>query len=69
MAANAQAIEAFQGALAQHHRDMGLDDEDSSPSSDLWHMLVSALEWCDAKGIDFDETLEEVRQYFREVRR
>ena len=62
----ARAIEAFRGALDQHHRDMGLEDEESSPATDLWHLLVSALEWCDANGVDFDETLDEVRQNSKE---
>lgn len=32
----------------------------------LFHLLAGALEWCDTRGVDFDATLEHVRESFAE---
>jgi hypothetical protein len=30
----------------------------------LFHVLACAKDWCDLHGVDFDATLEEVREHF-----
>lgn len=54
----------FQEALDGHNRALGLM-EGAGDEVDLFHMLASAIEWCDRQGVDFDLALEEVREHFK----
>lgn len=56
---------AFQTAIDGHNRDLGLQTG-HCPGVDLWHMIASAIEWCEAQNprVDFDLTLENVREHF-----
>ena len=53
-------VAAAQAAITTHQEAAGLE-AGNGPSTDLWHLLASLMEWCDAKGVDFDATVSEVR--------
>jgi hypothetical protein len=38
--------------------------EINTPQNGLWHFVLGLLEYCDAKGLDFDSTLYGVREHF-----
>lgn len=59
-----QATKAFRMALDAHNTDMGLANE--TVTTEVWHMLRSMLEFCDAGSIDFDNLLEEAREDIRD---
>jgi hypothetical protein len=55
-------VRAAQAAIDSHKAGLGVEGEDETQ---LWHLIASLLEWCDAKNIDFDLQLELVREYYR----
>ncbi|AXQ69044.1 hypothetical protein HOU02_gp165 [Caulobacter phage CcrBL9] len=55
-------IEAAQAAIDLNTAKVGLETEDSSPGTDLFHLLGSLLTWADAWGVDFDDILSQVRE-------
>jgi len=63
------AVKAAQAAIDAHNAAMCLEDE-SGPSVDLWHLLVSLVEWADANHVDLDAELSGAREHIneREVR-
>ena len=59
--------EMFQKLVNEVDAHVGVDSSRDG-SIGLFHILAAALDWCDAQkpAVDFDLTLEEVRQHFRE---
>ena len=56
------SIQAFQDALDLHTADLGLEPKHAA-ETDLFHLLVSALEGADAKEVDLDAVLVQAREY------
>jgi hypothetical protein len=56
-----KAVVAAQAAVDAHQQAMALE-AGNGHATDLWHLIYSLLEWCDANGVDFDTTVSEVRQ-------
>lgn len=62
MRVNQNAVEAIRQALATHTTAMQLDiEEDDISEMQLWHMIWSIADFCEANKIDFDKILAEVR--------
>jgi len=61
-----KAVEAAQAAINAHQDRMSLGPGNGS-ATDLWNLVYSLLEWCDAMNVDFDATVSEVRQDMRET--
>lgn len=57
--------ELFEEAVKRASESIGFDDTEDR-SIGLWHVLACALDWCDVNKINFDLTLEEVREHFRQ---
>lgn len=53
-------VQAAQAAIDTNNRKLRLELENGD-SVDLYHMLRSLLDWCDARSVDFDATVSEVR--------
>lgn len=53
-------VDAAQAVLGAHNIARRLEDG-QPPAVDLYHLLDSLLEWCDASGVDFDAELSNVR--------
>jgi hypothetical protein len=58
--------ELFATFIQQTEEVVGLLPHPEDRSIPLFHLLAGALEWCDEHNVDFDLTLEEVRDSFRE---
>lgn len=60
-----RTLTAFSAALREHERVAGLDPE-MPPETRVWHLLLSALEYCDNREprLDFNQILHEVREHF-----
>lgn len=54
---------AAQRAMKQHESDLMLDCA-NDPDLSVWHMIASLIEFCDEHGVDFDERLSCVREFF-----
>lgn len=52
-------VPAFRAALDAHNDAAGLELGNSA-ATDVWHLLRSALEFCDENGVNFHLILEEV---------
>ena len=70
MASNMRAVEAFQAsvaafqvALETHNKAYRLE-KGNGPEVDVFHMVASAIEFCDHHHLDFDLILEDVRTHF-----
>lgn len=70
-------VKLIKRLLATHTRELHIDpalepsDTDRAMlETELWHLLVSLIEFCDVQkpAIDFDALLSEVHQYFAERR-
>lgn len=59
------AVKAAQAAIDTHNTAMCLEDG-SGPSVDLWHLLVSLVEWADANHVDLDAELSGAREHINE---
>jgi hypothetical protein len=55
----------FQAIINQTDAIVGTDSTKDG-SIGLFHVLACALDWCDEKGVDFEATLQEVRDHFAE---
>jgi hypothetical protein len=53
-----RSIEAAGAALKAHESAMGVE---GPAEIQLWHLLASMLEHCAVRGLDFDQTLSEVK--------
>lgn len=53
-------VEAAATAIAAHTKAADIDDEGSAELG-LWHLLASLREFAQAKNIDFDEQLADVK--------
>jgi hypothetical protein len=53
-------VDAAQAALDKHDDELGLE-EGNGDEVQVYHLVASLLEFCDARGLDFDEILDEVR--------
>lgn len=65
-----RSIAAAQAALMLNAKKLRLDlEDDASPGTLFFHMLVSLIEWCEAQSpkVDFDAAVDIVRQHFAEV--
>jgi len=55
----------FQHFLDETNEIVGLDRfHDRDKTVPLFHLLAAALDWCDTNQVDFNTTLEEVRESF-----
>jgi hypothetical protein len=63
----ANSVYAAQSAIDAHHFAYHLEDG-HPPSTALYHLLLSLLDWCDYRGVDFDATLSEVRADVPDIR-
>lgn len=54
-------VKAGAGAIAFHAAQTRLE-EDLTPASQLWHLLLSLKHWSDANGVDFDASLADMRR-------
>lgn len=61
LAWNENHVSAVQELLDAHDRTLGLE-ESAGGEQQLWHLLMSLLEFCDARGLEFDSILEHVRE-------
>jgi len=50
-------------AISFHNDEAGIDNEDDYEIG-LFHLLCDVILLCDAKGIDFDAKVSEVREHF-----
>lgn len=55
-------IQAFQDSLDLHTANAGLEPKHGN-ETDLFHLFVSALDWAEAKAVDFDAILVQARAY------
>lgn len=51
----------FQAFIDRTDKALGTDSN-ADGSIGLFHILAAALDWCDMRGVDFDLTLQEVRE-------
>lgn len=61
---NQRAVDAAQQVLAAHNEIYGLE-KSNGDKVDVWHLVASLLEFCDARGLEFDLVLEDVREAFK----
>lgn len=62
MAYQERVMKGFRAALDAHNREFGLVMDGETINTEVWHLVRSALIFCDAEGIDFDLIVEEARQ-------
>lgn len=55
----------FQDFIDQTDTIVGADSSEDR-SVGLFHLLAAALDWCNEHNVDFDVTLEQVREHFAE---
>ena len=63
---NDRAINGACAAINAHNQSMHLE-EGNGHETDLWHLVYSLIEWCDAYNVDFDATVSAVRQDMKET--
>jgi hypothetical protein len=56
----------FQSLVDTTDATVGVDSTQDG-SLGLFHILACAFDWCELRGVDFDATLQEVREHFAEV--
>ncbi len=61
LAWNEHHVTAVQEILDAHDEKLNLD-AGSRPETQVWHLLMSLTDYCDAKGLDLDLILENVRE-------
>ena len=54
-------VELFQSLIDATDATIGVDSA-TDGSIGLFHILATAHDWCNAHGVDFNATLEEVRE-------
>mgnify|MGYP006900570447 CR=1 FL=1 len=56
---------AAQAAIEAHNAAFGVDEDGLRPQGQLFHLLVSLLDWADAQEVrpDFDLALEDARSH------
>lgn len=59
------SVKAAQAAIDTHNAAMRLEDG-TGPAVDLWHLLVSLVEWADANSVDLDAELSGAREHINE---
>jgi len=59
-----KAVQAAQAAIDAHQNFLLLEDGNGK-ATDLWHLVWSLLDWCDAMNVDFDAVVSEVREEIR----
>lgn len=61
-----QAVDSAQAAIDLNMQRMRLESTDDQQTR-LFHLLISLIEWCEVRRIDFDAAVSEVRQHFLEA--
>lgn len=66
MVKNKDAVKFAELALTSFVDNMGLE-ECETPENRVWHFLAALCEYCDARSVDLDAELSQVRQHFTET--
>ena len=57
--------EAMAWLLDEHHAKAGMEPTEDRETQ-IWHLLVSLIEYCRKRGLDFDHHVDEAKAYFAE---